>query len=186
MNRRDFLKALGIGTAALAIEPARKMWFVPSTAPVGSRVERLEGPGVWSPVGDGFDYSGWDEVPVVHGGSRIPGKSFISEVDPVSKRITITRITAADGPFAKATEQKLQNAAEMARMHLGLKPYDPHDASTYANSPLFRDNPELHRMWVERSRDDFGKIGVMSREKMVAAVKRLYPKGALWTKLAGA
>lgn len=43
MNRRDFLKALGIGTAALAIEPARKMWFVPSTAPVGSRVERFNG-----------------------------------------------------------------------------------------------------------------------------------------------
>lgn len=46
MNRRGFLKALGIGALAAAapelIEPVRKLWFVPSSAPVGSRVERLE------------------------------------------------------------------------------------------------------------------------------------------------
>ena len=50
MNRRDFLKLLGVGTAALAVEPVRKMWFVPSNAPVGSRVERwtnADGSPVW-------------------------------------------------------------------------------------------------------------------------------------------
>lgn len=49
LNRRDFLKALGIGAAAVAapvlVEPVRKLWFVGSTAPVGSRVERVE---LWS------------------------------------------------------------------------------------------------------------------------------------------
>jgi hypothetical protein len=44
LTRRSILKALGIGTAALALEPilepvAKKIWFVPSTAPVGSRIE---------------------------------------------------------------------------------------------------------------------------------------------------
>jgi len=47
LTRRSILKALGIGTAALALEPilepvAKKMWFVPGTAPVGSRIERIE------------------------------------------------------------------------------------------------------------------------------------------------
>jgi hypothetical protein len=47
VTRRGILKALGLGAATLALEPilepvAKKMWFVPSTAPVGSRVERLE------------------------------------------------------------------------------------------------------------------------------------------------
>lgn len=50
MNRRDFLRALGLGAVAVAaeplVEPVRRMWFVPSTAPVGSRVERLYG---WDP-----------------------------------------------------------------------------------------------------------------------------------------
>jgi hypothetical protein len=41
MNRRDFLRLVGIGAAAVAIEPARKLWFVGSNAPVGSRVERV-------------------------------------------------------------------------------------------------------------------------------------------------
>jgi len=45
LNRRDFLKVLGIGVlgtaAPVILEPERKMWFVPSSAPVGSRVERL-------------------------------------------------------------------------------------------------------------------------------------------------
>lgn len=45
MNRREFLKAMGLGGLALVapeiIEPERKLWFVPSNAPVGSRVERL-------------------------------------------------------------------------------------------------------------------------------------------------
>lgn len=44
MNRRDFLRLMGLGAAApLLVEPVRRMWFVPSSAPVGSRVERLEG-----------------------------------------------------------------------------------------------------------------------------------------------
>lgn len=46
LTRRGILKALGIGAAALAaepiLEPARKLWFVPSNAPVGSRIERLD------------------------------------------------------------------------------------------------------------------------------------------------
>lgn len=41
MNRRDFLRLFGLSAAGLAIEPVRKLWFVPSNAPVGSRVERL-------------------------------------------------------------------------------------------------------------------------------------------------
>lgn len=41
LTRRSFLTALGIGAAALAIEePVRKLWFVGSNAPVGSRIER--------------------------------------------------------------------------------------------------------------------------------------------------
>lgn len=48
MNRRDFLRGLlasGIATAATPaiVEPVRKLFFVPSNAPVGSRVERFEG-----------------------------------------------------------------------------------------------------------------------------------------------
>src|SRR5690349_3524999 len=43
MNRRDFLKALGVGAAAVVIEePVRKLWFVGSNAPVGSRIERVD------------------------------------------------------------------------------------------------------------------------------------------------
>lgn len=39
-TRRGFLKFLGIGAAAAIIEePVRKLWFVGSNAPVGSRVE---------------------------------------------------------------------------------------------------------------------------------------------------
>lgn len=46
LTRRGILKALGIGAAAAIIEePIRKLWFVPSTAPVGSRIEYLEGYG---------------------------------------------------------------------------------------------------------------------------------------------
>lgn len=45
-TRRGFLQALGIGAAAVAaetlVEPARKLWFVGSTAPVGSRIERVD------------------------------------------------------------------------------------------------------------------------------------------------
>jgi len=40
MNRRNFLKAMGLGAAALWVEePVRKLWFVSSNAPVGSRIE---------------------------------------------------------------------------------------------------------------------------------------------------
>jgi len=46
LTRRGILKALGIGAAALAaepiLEPARKLWFVGSNAPVGSRIERVD------------------------------------------------------------------------------------------------------------------------------------------------
>jgi hypothetical protein len=46
ITRRGILKALGIGSLALAaepiLEPARKLWFVGSNAPVGSRIERLD------------------------------------------------------------------------------------------------------------------------------------------------
>jgi len=49
LTRRGILKALGIGTLALAaepiLEPARKLWFVSSNAPVGSRIEQP----VWEP-----------------------------------------------------------------------------------------------------------------------------------------
>lgn len=52
MRRRDFLRGLlgaGIATAATPaiVEPVRKLWFVPSNAPVGSRVERLS---AWEPM----------------------------------------------------------------------------------------------------------------------------------------
>ena len=44
MLRRDFLRIFGaaIATAAVPaiVEPARKLWFVPSNTPVGSRVEQ--------------------------------------------------------------------------------------------------------------------------------------------------
>lgn len=41
VTRRGILKALGIGAAAALIEePVRKLWFVGSNAPVGSRIER--------------------------------------------------------------------------------------------------------------------------------------------------
>src|SRR5262245_48492973 len=47
MNRRDFLKLISLTTAAVAAaplieEPRRKLCFVPSSAPVGSRVEPPE------------------------------------------------------------------------------------------------------------------------------------------------
>jgi hypothetical protein len=42
LTRRSLLSALGLGTAALIVEPVTKMWFVPSNAPVGSRIERPE------------------------------------------------------------------------------------------------------------------------------------------------
>lgn len=46
LNRRDFLRAMGVGALTAAapalIEPERKLWFVGSNAPVGSRVERLD------------------------------------------------------------------------------------------------------------------------------------------------
>ena len=55
LTRRGILKALGIGTLALAaepiLEPARKLWFVSSNAPVGSRIERAEG----YQIGDSID-----------------------------------------------------------------------------------------------------------------------------------
>lgn len=45
LGRRGFLKALGIGATAIAaeelLEPVRKIWVVPSNAPVGSRIERV-------------------------------------------------------------------------------------------------------------------------------------------------
>jgi hypothetical protein len=41
MNRRDFLRLIGLGTASLAgielIEPVRRFWQVPGYAPVASR-----------------------------------------------------------------------------------------------------------------------------------------------------
>lgn len=53
-TRRSILQALGIGTAALISEPLtqlteltqprKKLWFVPSTAPVSSRIERVYKP----------------------------------------------------------------------------------------------------------------------------------------------
>jgi hypothetical protein len=43
LTRRRFLTALGLGAAAAAVPavlaPERKLWFVPSNAPVGGRVE---------------------------------------------------------------------------------------------------------------------------------------------------
>lgn len=46
LSRRGFLGLLGLGAAGVAadqlIEPVRKLWFVPSNAPVGSRIERPE------------------------------------------------------------------------------------------------------------------------------------------------
>lgn len=47
ITRRRFLSFLGAGIATAAtpaiVEPVRKLFFVPSNAPVGSRVERFEG-----------------------------------------------------------------------------------------------------------------------------------------------
>lgn len=61
MNRRDFLKLLGVGAAAALIEePVRKMWFVPSTAPVGSRVERVDPMSDHVYLADGRRVSAWD------------------------------------------------------------------------------------------------------------------------------
>jgi hypothetical protein len=47
MRRREFLRALGIGAAAAALpefvrEPERRIWAVPNTAPVMSRVDALQ------------------------------------------------------------------------------------------------------------------------------------------------
>lgn len=46
LDRRGFLQLLGVGAAAVAvepiIEPVRKLWFVGSNAPVGSRIERVD------------------------------------------------------------------------------------------------------------------------------------------------
>jgi hypothetical protein len=49
ITRRGILKALGIGAAVVAaepmlstLEPVRKLWFVGSNAPVGSRIERVD------------------------------------------------------------------------------------------------------------------------------------------------
>lgn len=39
LSRRGFLKAMGVGAAAVVIAPAPKLFFVPSNAPVGSRIE---------------------------------------------------------------------------------------------------------------------------------------------------
>jgi hypothetical protein len=55
LSRRGFLGLLGLGAAGIAagelIEPVRKLWFVGSTAPVGSRIERYEFPAMpsWTP-----------------------------------------------------------------------------------------------------------------------------------------
>lgn len=44
MNRRDLLRLLGLGAAAVAapaiLVPERRIWQVSRTAPVGSRIER--------------------------------------------------------------------------------------------------------------------------------------------------
>jgi len=67
LTRRGFLQALGIGAAAAALpalpetdpellEPRRKLWAVPSNAPVGSRIERVD-PGVLFQVNADHGYT---------------------------------------------------------------------------------------------------------------------------------
>lgn len=50
-TRRSFMKYLGVGAAAAIIEePVRKLWFVGSNAPVGSRIERVMFAGNITPI----------------------------------------------------------------------------------------------------------------------------------------
>jgi hypothetical protein len=63
MNRRDFLKLIGIGSAVAAVpeliaEPVRRIWQVSSNAPVGSRIERVSyADPIWLAGEYGFTFS---------------------------------------------------------------------------------------------------------------------------------
>jgi len=70
MRRRDFLRALGLGTVAAAapavLTPERRMWFVPSSAPVGSGLESVTVP---LRSGQAFRYPVYLGLPVSGGGA---------------------------------------------------------------------------------------------------------------------
>lgn len=91
MNRRGFLRMLGLGAAAAAApaalleEPRRRIWAVPSTAPVGSRIERagLEGfPGMAAWLPDGNDAA--DAALYAFGAGRRGGKSIAARVQQIA------------------------------------------------------------------------------------------------------
>jgi hypothetical protein len=92
MNRRDFLKGLGLGALyaaapAILAPPEKKMWFVPSSAPVGSRVERLS-ERLWCQQidGSGFVINSLSEAPM----------STTAYVEPLAER-TFPGLVPRDG-----------------------------------------------------------------------------------------
>jgi hypothetical protein len=201
LTRRTFLAALGIGAAAVAIEePVRRMWFVPSSAPVGSRVERLtrdplDGPwprvyaGRWE-AGHGWQmdgvqaavksrYDAWARI-----GSRdttfnpdAPGLYFQDSPSPDAYQIR-----GWDPGHGESVS--MVSEVDVKNGRLTVRKVTAADLEAQAEAQRLIDD-------VARQLQTFGRkviaIAEEPADELAAyvddAAKRLYPNGVLWTKL---
>jgi hypothetical protein len=120
-TRRSILKAFGIGAAGLILEePIRKMWFVPSNAPVGSRIEQ---PACRGPVFTSFDkafetaarYEGepvWriEDIQATSNFAMDPDLEFTEEENAEIRRLA----TIQDAIFTDRVGQQLRQMLEAA------------------------------------------------------------------------
>jgi hypothetical protein len=178
MNRRGFLTALGIGATAVAIEPVRKLWFVGSNAPVGSRGERVS----WSKVDDGLvpdpdllmqGNGAYDAIRQLYG-DPIP----LVGVDPAARSYILTgseasypirRVGSTDLTFAAPGEGEPWffgvDAAAYPEWRAGQLPkIDAHAAAMKANFDSWENAwdsalPEIDRITGDMARQlqSFGK-----------------------------